>query len=134
MIRLGFILFATVLATHYGYDPLASFWPDPAQAAQAWFYILRGVAGVVVFMAVIALLPQSKEAHLALAVSCWGIVEEGETTVCGLAQGIGNVPIAGPWRGLCDELTGMPVYALSLAAVLAVVIHWAKKHDLGNPS
>jgi hypothetical protein len=131
MNRLALILFFAVLMTHYGYDPIATAWPEQALAAQNLFYVMRGLEGVSLFMAVIALIPQ--DAHAALIVSCWGLVEEGETAVCGLAQGIGNEPVAGPWRGLCDEVTGLPVYALSLAAVLAVVIHWAKKHELGNP-
>lgn len=132
MIRLAFILFVAGLVTHYGYDPLASFWPDPAHAAQAWFYVLRGLLGVVLCLAVLALLPRG--ALAAAGVCGWIAFEEGETAVCRLAQGIGNEPMAGPWRGLCDAVTGLPVYAISLAAVLAIVLNMAKRNDLGNPS
>jgi hypothetical protein len=116
-VKLALVLFATMLVTHYGYEPLAG----SQSAAQAWFYVLRGIEGVVLFGAIIALLPRS--ATPALAVCLWGIWEEGQTAACRLAHGINNLPTPERWQGLCDAITGWPIYMLTLSIVAALAIY-----------
>jgi hypothetical protein len=62
---------------------------------------------------------------LVILVCGWGMVEHVQAGACRLAIGIDNKAPAGkPLTGLCDDVTGLPMYALGLAAVafIAAVI------------
>lgn len=116
------LLILLVGITHIGYDVLASFYPEYPRASAAWFYILRGVEGTILYCIVWALTPW-RPAHVRLAVSvacAWGALEEFQTAACRFALGFDKVPTPGPYQGLCDVATGWPVYALTLMAVLLV--------------
>ncbi len=112
--RLAFTLFVTVLATHYGYPSLADLSGGGIAAERAWFYVLRGVEGIVAFLAILALLPRSPLTLAAQGVCVWGAIEEGQTAVCRLAIGINNKQSNHEMQGLCDVVTGWPIYAISL--------------------
>lgn len=115
------LLFA-VAVPHYTYEPLSLLWPDPAAAAKAWFYVLRGFSGAALF-AIVAVLAgmlasctRSRSWYvLTLIVCLWGFAEETETAVCRLGAGIGNPKLPTlHWQGLCDALAGVPFYWLGI--------------------
>jgi hypothetical protein len=114
-VRLAAIILCMVALTHYGYDPLASFYADHGRAGRAIFYAMRGLEGAALF-ALAGILSRSS----AVALAClWGAVEEGQTAVCRLAAGIETVPVVPAFSGLC----GADAYWLGIviAAVIAVM-------------
>lgn len=111
-----------VITTHLGYDVLASFYKDYARASAGWFYVLRGVEGTVLYLIVWSLTPWNpKHVRLAVSAACaWGALEEFQTAACRLSLGFTKVPEPGPFHGLCDLVTGWPIYMLTLLAVLLI--------------
>lgn len=119
---LASLLLVLVVGTHYGYDLAASFYANPDSAARSIFYIFRGVEGTVLYCIVWALAPM-RPVHLRLAVSvvcAWGAIESAQTSICRLAVGITNKPTTGLYRGLCDVVTGWPIYMGTLLLVLLI--------------
>lgn len=112
----GAALLLLVAITHYGYDPLASyFFPEEQQrAARAIFYVLRGVEATALYGLLWSFAPR----RLPIVAACvWGAVESAQTAVCRLAFGLGGpAPAPGPYAGLCDVAAGYPV-----GLVMAVV-------------
>lgn len=119
--RLAALLLALVTLTHYGYSPLAEGHEDAARAARAWFYVLRGLEGVILFglVGILARRP------LVWLVCLWGALEEGETAVCRLAIGIGNAPGYAPFQGLCGP--GWYIFGALVAAAIALNLHDNKR-------
>lgn len=118
------LLLVLVVATHYGPDLLASYYPDPGAASRAWFYVARGVEGAALFMAVWwlscrAAAGQAVRCGIALACA-WGALEEAQTAACRLAIGIDRRADPGLFAGLCDFATGHPVYMLTISTALVV--------------
>lgn len=95
--KLAVSLLATVGAVHFGYDLIALAYPDPGAAAKAWFYMLRGIEGVVLF-GIVAALARTRGV---IAVSLLGMFEEGMTTACRASKPIGGVLGYEPFSGLC---------------------------------
>lgn len=55
---------------------------------------------------------------LVALVCFWGIVEHLQAGACRLAIGIENkLPSGSPFTGICDDLLGLPMYALCLGVV-----------------
>lgn len=133
------VLLLAVAVPHYAYELLGSMWPDPVRAARAWFYVLRGFSGAILFATVAVLAGMLAGAtqrwrwFVPVALVCaWGFTEEAETGICRLGLGIGAAPPDVHWRGLCDALTGLPLYwlglvTLSLLGVLVAAIGGEKK-------
>lgn len=115
--RLAALLLAIVAACHYGYDILAQAYADPGRAARAWFYILRGMEGAVLYV-LVGLLAGHR---LVWLVCLWGAFEEGESAVCRLAAGVVNRPAYEPFEGICGN--GWYMAGVVMAAWLAVLIH-----------
>jgi len=146
------LLLAMVAALHYGSDLLATAYADHDAARRALYYVLRSFEGAVQY-ALIALLslelvmrqletafgwrenqdvdPARRKVHtipavgLVVLVCGWGMVEHIEAGACRLAIGIDKKAPAGKaLTGLCDDVTGLPMYAFGLAAVafIAAVI------------
>lgn len=151
MRALAAILLAMIAAVHYGADLAAFGYANHDFARKSLYYILRSFEGAAQY-ALIALLalelalrppapdlgwrekakePMRRAAHtipavlLVILVCGWGMVEHVQAGACRLAIGIANKAPAGkPLTGLCDTVTGLPMYALGLAAVafIAAVI------------
>lgn len=124
-------LLLVVLLTHYGYPVLAHAHPDPATAARAWFYVLRGVEGAVLF-AVLGVLLKANEG--AAVVCWWGCVEESQTAVCRLSSGIDNPVTPELMQGLCGAVTGLPVWELSLTLALYLSLKLRKGGAWSRPT
>jgi len=117
--RLAAILLALIALVHYSYDILASGYADQAQAARNIFYILRGVGGAVLF-GIVGILSRRT---LVLAVCLFGVFEESQTAVCGLARGVDDVPGYSAFVGLCGE----PMYAVGLVIAIGLAAHLLDK-------
>lgn len=117
------LLFA-VAVTHYGYDPLAAHFQNAGYAARNLFYAFRGLEGVV-FAAVVGMLARRVDVSI---VCLWAIYEEGMTTACRVAKGIGE-----PNRthemfvGLCGN------GAYSMGLIFAGLIALGFLYELGRP-
>lgn len=129
MNKLAPLLFVAVVITHYAYEPLAAFYPDPAQAARAIFYVVRGVEATILYAVVWCLTPRSAAVGLACA---WGMLESSQTAVCRAALGIGSSVEVAAYRGLCDVVTGLPVYGLTALAALVVASFAQEKNHEGR--
>jgi hypothetical protein len=130
-VRLAAFLLLVVAGTHYLYRHLAVGYPDPDVAARAWFYLLRGVGGSLMY-AMVALLAallaasiNDWRAYPAVAMAClWGLMEEAQTAICRLATGMGEYSPPAP-DGLCSLLTGLPMYSIGIASGAALAVYIA---------
>jgi len=114
---IGVALLLLVAAVHFGYEPLASLYPDRAAAARAIFYIARGIEGAALYLVIWAICEHS----IALGVACfWGVFESSQTAVCRAVVGVDrSAPMPEAFSGLCDSLVGAPVYSVTALTVLA---------------
>jgi hypothetical protein len=123
--RLASLLLVLVVTTHYAYAPLSEFYGNPQAASKAIFYILRGVEGFILYAVVWSL----SRGGIAVALACgWGMLESAQTSICRMAIGIERTATASPYSGLCDVVTGLPVYALTMVAAL-IVASFIQGHD-----
>ena len=154
MKTLAALLLAMIAAVHYGADLAAFGYTNHDFARKGLYYVLRSFEGAAQYalIALLALElairrmesafgwreigPQSPArgdsaarsipaVGLVVLVCGWGMVEHIEAGACRLAIGIENKAPAGiPLTGLCDAVTGLPMYALGLATVafIAAVI------------
>lgn len=122
MKRLAVPLLLLVAVTHYGYDLLALAYEERAAAAKAWFYMLRGLEGFVLF-AVVAALVRSRAVR---AVCILGMSEESLTVACRASKPIGEALGYAPFAGLC----GREWYFAGLIALGLVALGIA--YDLGR--
>lgn len=114
------MLLCLVLITHYAYEPLASLYSNEDQAARVIFYVLRGMEGTILFGLVWLLAPRTpRPARYGVALAClWGMLEEAQTAICQLAVGITGDDTHLPFQGLCDVVTGWPIYMGTVSAAL----------------
>ena len=97
------ILAASTATTHIGFGWFTE-WTTPARA----FYVLRGLEGVTLFLALLWLsdqLPLRRSWRLGIAtVTMLGAVTEALTSVCGAAfyWGKGTLPVSPPTGLMCD--------------------------------
>lgn len=141
--KLAALLLLLVAAVHYGLEPLSHVFSDAPAAHRAMFYIGQGVKGFALWCAVAWLAYSTARskgmnaftAAPLFAVCAWGAIEDFEVAACRLARGIESIPMPGPWQGVCDELTGLPLYMLGLFAGLltaCIVDYGSKKDDQRN--
>lgn len=111
------IALAAVLLAHYGYEFIAS----GANESAWYFYIFRGVEGVVLCWLLLPLFQNMKGWQRTLGVFAvyLGIFEEGQTAICG-ASGMGlDVPYG---SSLCVERFGALPYLAVIALVLTITL------------
>lgn len=156
MRTLAALLLALLAVVHYGGDLLAPLYPDPGVAQRGIYYVARSVEGatqyVVIALLVIALRREkllrikakepgsvkgaavllSSATGLVAVVCCWGALEHLQAGICRLSLGVSNrVPSGQPLTGICDDLTGVPLYALGLgvvAFIAAVIAAHPREH------
>jgi hypothetical protein len=135
---LAFLLFVLVIGTHYTYDLIAAYYTDPAYAAKALFYILRGFEGAILYLVVwsLSLIVWARTNMRSTGAFCvpvsgacaWGALEEFQTAACRISIGVEVHPITYPFKGLCDQVTGVPVYMVTLLVVVLVFV-WQYTRD-----
>ena len=116
------LLLATVGIVHFGYDWIALSYPDQGAAAKAWYYMLRGLEGVILF----ALIARAFRHRGVIAVCLLGMFEEGLTTACRASKPIGGVLGYEPFSGLC----GPEWYRLGLGLMGLVALGLA--YEIGR--
>lgn len=116
------LLLVLVAVTHYAYQPLADLYDKPDAAARAIFYVLRGIEACALYAAVWWFAPKRNAGYrVGLAIACaWGMLEGAQTSVCRLAAGIGQSVAPPAYHGLCDVVTGLPIYGLTALVALVV--------------
>lgn len=116
------LLLVLVVLTHYAPALLGGYYEDSAAAERAWFYILRGVEGTVLWLYIWVRTPYKPlRVRYGVALACaWGALEEAQTAACRLSFDIERRPEPGPFQGLCDLATGWPIYMLTLSVALIV--------------
>lgn len=130
MRQLAALLLLVVFVTHYGYDHLAAFYANKAHAAAAWFYVLRGVQEVILYLLIAFLTPRrSGPAFVVVVAACiWGALEGAQAAVCQSVAGMGAYTSApGPYAGLCDAVTGWPMYLAGLMVACLIAGQLARK-------
>lgn len=123
---LPWALFGLTTGRHNVADLLARLFPDPAFARKSLFYAAAGIVGVGLYSIVWLLTPwRPAQTRVAVALVCsWGILEEAQTTVCRVGLGLGHpAPELDPWRGICDQLSGIPIGTMTLA-IPVCIIYW----------
>ncbi len=126
--RLAILLLAMVCVTHYAPDHIAALYQDPQAATKAWFYVLRGFEGAMLFL-LVAILSGGWIVRTVGAVCAWGFVEEAQTAVCRLSKPITTVPGVELFSGLC----GKEWYVAGLFAALVIgafILDRGKNHEL----
>lgn len=121
------LLLAVVLLTHYGYQIMADGTEDAQTWASWWFYVLRGLEGMVLCYLLLQMFPGHTAWSYLGTAACWiGMFEEGQTMVCGLLEmGVDPPPL---WSGLCVERFGvLPYMALFAACVVALIRKWGHR-------
>ncbi len=119
------LLLVVVAVTHVGYDPISTLYEHPLAAAKAWHSVLRAIESLVLYLVVWSLTPWApvKVRYAVSLVCAWGALESLQIAACRLALPMDrpppNVP---PGSGMCDLVTGWPIYLLTTLAVLAVAI------------
>lgn len=122
LLRLDVALLLLIAVTHFGYDVLAMAYEQRAAAAKAWFYVLRGVEGMVLF----ALFAGRERKGTVMAVCMLGMSEESLTAACRVSKPIGEAPGYEPFAGLC----GPEWYFAGLGALGLLAL--AIAYDLGR--
>lgn len=111
---LAILLLALVGLTHFGPDWISLAYSQQDAAARAWFYMARGIEGVVLF----AVIASGKRARAAIPACLLGMFEEGMTTACRASKPIGGVLGYAPFSGLCgDEWYRLGLGLLGLVAL-----------------
>ena len=118
------LLLLIVVLSHASYDLIGSFYPDdPVAAGKAWAYVLRGFEATVLYLIVWLLLPwEPIGMRIAGSVVCaWGALESFQISACRLQFPMGQPPpIVKPFTGLCDTVTGAPIYMITITVVLLI--------------
>lgn len=96
---LSVLLLIAVALTHYGPELIALGYPNQEAAAKAWFYMLRGLEGAILF----AVIASIKKTRAVLAVCALGFWEESLTVACRASKPIGDSPAWLPFSGLCGQ-------------------------------
>jgi len=125
MRKLPSLLLVLVVAVHYGYALIADFYPDMLPAAKAWASVLRALEAATLYLVVWRLVPlKPATARLAVGAACaWGAIESMQIAVCRLAYPMDRPPPeVGQFAGLCDKVTGWPIYMITITIVILVAV------------
>lgn len=124
---LASLLLLIVTVTHMGYDPIAGFYPEnQARAASAWHSVLRAFPeSTLLYLLVWLLTPwQPVAARLAASAVCaWGALESFQIAACRLQYPMNQPPPRTElYTGLCDVVTGWPIYLLTVSMLMLVSV------------
>lgn len=116
-LALAVLLAGVIFVTHFGSDWAGTFYREAVAAGKAWFYMLRGMEGLVLFAIIAAL-----KRHPAVTAVCLvGMFEEGMTTACRASKPIAEAPAVLPFSGLCGDdwyRVGLTLLGLSALGIL----------------
>lgn len=129
---LGAGLLILVALVYYGYDHMAEWLhpaADQARAAKALAYILKGIEGAALWLALLAV--AGFRSWVFVAACSIGAVQSAQVAVCRLAFPIGSAPPAVPaFGGLCSSASGLPLMTVGAVAVLVCAcVVWEKINE-----
>lgn len=120
------LLVGLTLGRHHFVDFAALAFDNVQHARRALFYVAGGVVSAGLYGLVWLLTPW-KPAHTRIAVAlvcAWGILEESQVAICRVGLGLNQpAPTVHQWRGLCDQLSGVPISTMSLV-IPVVIVYW----------
>jgi hypothetical protein len=119
------LLLAIVAITHMAYDPIASLYDtNPSRAAAAWHHVLRAFPeATLLYLIVWLLIPYRPVTvrYACSAVCAWGALESFQIAACRLQFPMNQPPPKTElYVGLCDVVTGWPIYMLTIGVVLCI--------------
>ena len=126
------LLLVIVFTAHYAPDLLGDFYPGrEVAAARAWQLVLRGVEATLLYLIVWTLVPYRPFVpRYAASLACsWGVFESVQIPLCRLPYAMDRPPSIDTklYSGLCDHVTGTPVYMATLYVVLiAFALNYTK--------
>lgn len=119
------LLLVVVALAHVGYDPIGSLYEHPRAAAIAWHSVLRAIEATALYLVVWSLTPWTPAVvRYGVSAACaWGALESAQIAACRLALPMDRPPPKVPlYTGLCDVVTGWPIYLLTALVVLAIAV------------
>lgn len=121
---LASLLLIIVAVTHLGYDPIGGLYADPERAGKAWHVVLRAFPeATLLYMLVWLLAPWKPLAvRYGASMACaWGMLESFEIAACRLQFPMDRPPPdAKVYTGLCDIVTGKPIYLITVVIVMLI--------------
>lgn len=133
---LASLLLVVVFAANYVPDIIAGTYEEDSQipAARAWEYVFFGAQDAIMFLIAWALVPyKPRERRYASSLVCaWGFYEAIQRPACRLAYAMDRPSSEDTklYAGLCDHVTGIPVYMATLYVVLiAFALNYTKKRQ-----
>lgn len=118
------LLLVMVVVTHYGYDIVGGLYEGrEIPAATAWHGVFRAFEAVLLYLIVWSLVPwRPVVVRYGCALVCaWGALESLQIAVCRLQFPMDRKPPPTElYTGMCDVVTGWPVYMLTVLLVLVI--------------
>ncbi len=125
--RLIVTLYVLIAVTHYAPDHIGKLYGDPAQAARAWFYVLRGIEGALLFTLPVLMRRWLVPSFSLAAVLTWGALEEAMTAACRLSKPIDTLPGFKQFSGLCGDDWYLAGCCTALVIGAIILDHGRKK-------
>lgn len=130
MTRMAWLVVAAVLMTHVLLYPVAQLADNPARAWENLYYVMRGVEGAVLLMAIVGLTGRYQRrtfGRWSFCVVCVvGAFCELMAAVCGAAYMAFGADSAGV--GLCERTQGWSGYALMAGAAILAAVSYGLDH------
>jgi hypothetical protein len=118
------LLLVIVAITHTSYDLIGSFYENPVRAAATWHHVLRAFPeATLLYLIVWSLIPWKPiSVRIAGSLICaWGALESFQIAACRVVYPMDQPPPKTElYAGLCDAVSGWPIYMLTIAVVLLV--------------
>lgn len=121
------ILLAMLALAHIAPDVIGSFYPKDVQvrAATTWQFVLRAFESTLLYLIVWLLTPwRPVVPRIAVSAVCaWAATESFMIAACRLQFPMDRpAPKTELYTGLCDKATGLPIYMLTIAILLVMLV------------
>jgi hypothetical protein len=129
------LLLVLVIAVHYMPDHIGSLYHGrELAAAKAWQLVFRGAEAMLLYLIVWSLVPHKPVIpRYAASLACaWGAFESIQIPACRLQFAMDRPPSEDSriYAGLCDHVTGLPIYMSTIYVVLiALALNYTKKRE-----
>ncbi len=116
---------------HLGYGPISDLYVDSERAARNAHSVLRAFEATALYLIVWALVPWKplKVRYAASLLCACGALLSFQIGACRLAFPLDKPsPPVADGQGLCDLATGLPVYKMTLGAIMfAILLAWMRR-------
>ncbi len=118
------LLLLIVAITHTSYDLIGELYANPTRAATSWHHVLRAFPeATLLYLIVWSLIPWKPiSVRIAGSLACaWGALESFQIAACRVTYPMDQPPPkTALYTGLCDVVTGWPIYMLTITVVLLI--------------